>query len=148
MSALTAAVARRFEGEQEETEALVAASDIYYKGGVLVGQIGGGGYAEVPSDTAAQVALGIISGIWSDGDRVDAKTVAASSHPGVILRCGKVWLPLASVAQTDCFKLAYLLDDGTLTLTAGSKTVGYQIKKVDATNALALVDLRKPDRIA
>jgi hypothetical protein len=143
MAALTAARDVEFEGEQEEISPKVAASDIYYKGGILVYT---SGYAAAPSDAANLEVAGVESGIWEDGDRVDAKTIAASTYTRQKLRRGKVWIPVENCAQTDVGVIHYVLDDSTMTKTASSKTVGY--RALDFKTGKLLFDFRNPDRIA
>lgn len=144
--ALSAPAYRKFHGHQDEISAPVAASDTYYLGAILA--FNATGYATVPSGAAAEFMAGIVTGEYEGGDSEDEKVVGASENPRAILRRGKVWLPLASVATTDRGEIAYVSDDDTLTQTAGTKTVGYVILDVDTTNDLALIDLRVPDRIA
>jgi hypothetical protein len=146
MAALSAKTTRKFEGIQEEINPKVAASDTYYKGAILC--YDSDGYVAVPTDTAALFPAGIVAGEFEDGVRDDAYVVGSGENPRAKLYRGKVWLPLASVAQTDCGELAYISDDNTLTQTAGSKTVAFLILDVDTDNDLALIDLRVPDRIA
>jgi hypothetical protein len=140
MAALSAATYRKFHGHQDEISAPVGASDTYYLGAVLT--FAADGYASVPTDAASLFPAGVVIGDYEDGDKTDAKVVGSSEHPRAILRRGKVWLPLASVAETDRGEVAYLADDNTLTQTAGSKTVQLVILDVDTDNDLALVDLR------
>lgn len=146
MAALAAATLRKFHGQQDEISPKLAASDTYYQGAVLC--FNSDGYAAVPSDAAALWPAGIVSGIYEDGSRDNAKVVGSGETPRAILYRGKVWLPLGSAAQTDVGEIAYILDDGTLTQTAGSKTVGFVILDVDAAAGLVLIDLRVADRIA
>lgn len=146
MAALSAATTRKFEGVPEEISAKVTGNDTYYKGAILC--FDSNGYAGVPSDSAALFPAGIVSGNYEDGVRDNAYAVASGSHPRATLYRGKVWLPLASIAQTDVGEICYVSDDNTLTQTAGSKTVGFVILDADTTNDLALIDLRVPDRIA
>jgi len=147
MAALSAATNRKYHGQQDEISAPVAASDTYYRGAVLA--LDANGYASVPTDAAALFIAGVVTGEWEDGDKTEAKVVGSGETPRAVLRRGKVWLPFASVAVSDRGEIAYVADDaGTLTQSAGSKTVGYVILDVDTTNDLALVDLRVPDRIA
>lgn len=144
--ALSAPTLRKYHGHQDEISVPLAESDTYYRGAVLA--FDGDGYAAVPGDDAASFIAGVVTGEFEDGDKTDEKVVGSGDHPRAILRRGKVWLPLSSVAETDRGEIAYVSDDDTLTQTAGSKTVGYVILDVDTDNDLALVDLRVPDRIA
>lgn len=146
MAALTAPTTRKYHGQQDEISAPLGDSDTYYRGAVLT--FDGDGYASVPTNAAAAFPAGVVTGEFEDGDKTDEKVVGASEHPRAILRRGKVWLPLASVAETDRGEIAYIADDNTLTQTAGNKTVGFVILDVDTANDLALIDLRVPDRIA
>lgn len=144
MAALTAARQLEFVGAQEEISPKVAASDVYYKGALLV--FDADGYAAAPSDTAALFPAGIVTGIYDDGDRSDAKSVGSSDHPRARLLRGKVWLPFSGAAQADVGEIFYIADDGTLTQTAGSKTVG--LVALDFKTGYLLFDLRYADRIA
>ena len=144
--ALSAPTTRKYHGHQDEISAPLKASDTYYRGAVVA--FDGNGFAAVPGDTAATFAAGVVTGEFEGGDKTDTKVVGSGETPRAILRRGKVWLPLASVAETDRGEIAYISDDDTLTQTAGSKTVGYVILDVDTDAELALVDLRVPDRIA
>lgn len=141
MAALTAGVTRKYEGQQEEISPKVAASDTYYRGAILC--YNSDGFAAVPSDTAALFPAGIVIGEYEGGVSEEAYEVGAASNPRAVLRRGKVWLPLASAAQTDVGELVYILDDGTLTQTAGSKTVAAPILDVDVSAGLVLVDIRQ-----
>lgn len=144
--ALSAATTRSFDGAPEYINAKVAASDTYYRGAILT--FDSDGFAAVPTDGAAQFGAGVVTGKFEDGVSDYAYEVGSGENPRAELARGRVWLPLASVAQTDVGEIAYISDDDTLTQTAGTKTVGYVILDVDTTNELALIDLRVPDRIA
>jgi len=140
MAALDAATTRKFVGQQEEISPKVAASDIYYRGAILC--FDASGYAAVPSDAAAIFPAGVVSGQYEKGVRDYAYSVGASEYPRAVLYRGKVWLPLASAAQTDVGAYAYIADDNSLTLTAGLKTAVLVVLDVDVASGLALVDLR------
>lgn len=143
MSDLTAPRTLEFVGVQEEMAPRVAASDTYYKGGVLVFT---SGYAAAPTDAANLEVAGILSGDYGDGFRDNALVVASGSTPRARLFKGKVWLPVSGAAQTDVGVIHYVADDQTMTKTAGSKTVGY--RALDFKTGYLLFDLRAPDRIA
>lgn len=143
MAALTAAITREFAEEQEEWSPRVGASDTYYKGAVLVFN---SGYAVVPTDAANLEVAGIVAGVYSDGDRTDAKVCGASDTPRALLKRGKVWMPVSGAAQTDVGTIHYVADDATMTKTAGSKTVGY--RAIDFKTGYLMFDFDQPDRIA
>ena len=142
--ALSAAITREFEGVYEVIEPKAAASDIYYKGAILC--YDSNGYVAVPSDTAALAVAGIYSGKAEDGVNDNAYSVAASTYPRLALIRGKTWMPYSSAAQARCGEIFYVSDDGTMTQTAGSKTVGYYA--LDFKTGYMLFDFRVPDRIA
>lgn len=146
MAALSAPTQRKYHGQQDEISPKVADDDTYYNGAILT--FNSDGFAAVPTDGAAQFPAGIVTGRFEAGVSDDAYEVGSGENPRAILRRGKVWLPLASVAQTDVGEIAYIADDNTLTQTAGTKTVGFVILDVDTDADLALIDLRVPDRIA
>ena len=143
MAALTAPRELEYHGEQEQISPKVAASDTYYKGAIL---IGASGYAAAPSDAANAAVLGIVTGVYEGGVRDDALVCGASDTPRAILNRGLVWVPVSGCAITDVDVIHYVLDDATMTKTAGSKTVGY--RALDFKTGYLLFDFRCPDRIA
>ncbi len=143
MSTLTAPRTLEFVGAQDEISPKLAASDTYYKG-MLLCTISG--YAADPTDTAALFIAGIVTGDFEGGVRDDAYVVAAATYPRARLLRGKVWLPFSGAAQTDVGLVFYVADSGTLTKTAGSKTVG--LVALDFKAGYLLFDLRQYDRIA
>lgn len=142
--ALTAKRELEFVGSQDELDLLLADSDTYYKGGLLI--VDADGKAGVPSDTAALIAIGINTGIYSDGDRVDAKVIGASNAIKAVFKRGKVWLAFSGAAQSDVGEFFYISADDTLTQTAGSKTVA--LTALGFKTGYLLFDLRVYDRIA
>lgn len=144
MAALTAPRVLEFQGQQEEISPKLAASDTYYKGGLLC--FDANGYAAAPTDAAALFPAGILTGFYEGGERDDAFVVAAATYPRAVLKRGKVWLPFSGAAQADVGEIFYIADDGTLTQTAGSKTVG--LVALDFKTGYLLFDLRYADRIA
>lgn len=141
--ALSAARIVEFEGVQQERSCLVGDDDTFYKGAMLVLN---GGYAVVPTDAANLEVAGIVSGVYDGGVRDNALVVAASAHPRAKLFKGCAWMPISGCAQTDVGTIHYAADDGTMTKTAGSKTVGY--RALDFKTGYLLFDFRQPDRIA
>jgi hypothetical protein len=139
MAALSAPTTRKFEGPTNQISPRVAASDTYYRGAILC--FAASGLAAVPTDAAALFPAGIVTGEFEGGERDYSKVVGSGETPRAVLDRGKVWLPLASAAQTDVGEYAYIADDGTLTQTAGTKTVVLVILDVDIDNGLVLVDL-------
>ncbi len=142
--ALTAERKLEYRGQQDELDLLFADSDIYYAGGLYI--IDADGKAAVPSDTADLVPMGIFTGETDDGDRVDAKTIAATNTLKGKFRRGKVWLAFSGAAQSDVGEIFYISADDTLTQTAGSKTVG--LRAIGFKTGFMLFDLKFYDRIA
>ena len=142
--ALSAAIDREFVGVQDVISPKVTGNDTYYKGAILC--YDADGYAGVPSDTAALFPAGIVTGEYEGGVKDYAYAVASGAHPRAVLRRGLVWLPFATAAQSDVGELFYISDDGTLTQTAGSKTVA--LVALDFKTGSLLFDLRTADRIA
>lgn len=142
--ALSAARFLEFEGQPEYIEPKCGGNDTFYRGAVLI--FDANGYVSVPTDAAALFAAGVFTGKAEGGVSDDAYAVASGSYPRLRLARGKVWLPFSGAAQSDVGEIFYLSDDGTLTQTAGSKTVGYVA--LDFKAGYLLFDLRVPDRIA
>lgn len=142
--ALSASRELTYKGNQDEIDILLADSDIYYKGALLI--VDADGKAAVPSDTADLIPAGILTGKYSDGDSVDAKTIGASNTVKGVFKRGKVWLPFSGAAQSDVGEIFYISADDTLTQTAGSKTVG--IRAIGFKTGYLLFDLKFYDRIA
>lgn len=142
--ALTADRKLTYRGDQDEIDLLFADSDIYYAGGLYI--VDADGKAAVPSDTASLIPMGIFTGITDDGDRVDAKTIAASNTIKGTFKRGLVWLPFSGAAQSDVGEYFYISADDTLTQTAGSKTVA--LTAIGFKTGYLLFDLRNYDRIA
>lgn len=141
--ALSAKVLREFVGEQDEISVLLKSSEMYYAGGILVNDTGEGA---IPPDVAEnQGILGILTGAYSDGDRVDAKWIGASNTVKAIVKRGKVWLPHTGAAQTDVGKLFTPKDDNEMTdvpTTGGKRYIGYMA--LDFKAGYLLFDLRAP----
>ena len=142
--ALTARRTIEFKGQQDELDLLFADSDIYYPGGLYI--VDADGKAAVPSDTASLIPIGLFTGETDDGDRSDAKTIAASNTLKGKFKRGKVWLPFSGAAQSDVGEYFYISADDTLTQTAGSKTVA--LTAIGFKTGYLLFDLRVYDRIA
>lgn len=142
--ALTAKRTLEYRGAQDIIDLLFADSDIYYPGGLYI--VDANGKAAVPSDTADLIPIGIFTGETDDGDRSDAKTIAASNTIKGVFKRGKVWLAFSGAAQSDVGEIFYISADDTLTQTAGSKTVG--LRAIGFKTGYLLFDLRFYDRIA
>jgi hypothetical protein len=143
MANLSAPRELEFVGSQDEISPKVAASVTYYKGGLLT--FDANGFANKPTDAAAQFPAGLVCGDFEEGVRDDAYAVGSTAVRARLKR-GKVWLPFSGAAQTNVGEVFYIADDSTLTQTAGSKTVG--LIALDFKTGFLLVDLRKYDRIA
>lgn len=142
--ALTAARFLEFEGQPEFIEPKCAGNDTFYRGAILV--FDANGYANVPSDAANLSVAGVYTGKAEGGISDDAYAVASGSYPRLKLARGKTWVPVTGCAQSDVDEIWYVSDDGTMTQTAGSKTVGY--RALDFKTGYLLFDFRVPDRIA
>lgn len=142
--ALTAAVRREFVGEQDEISVHLADSDTYYAGGILVETSGEGSF--VASEDEDQPILGILTGEYSDGDRVDAKEIGSSNTVKAVVKRGKVWLPHGSAAQTDVGALFVPDSDNSMAdvpTTANKRYIAYMALDYDSDKGL-LFDLRNP----
>ena len=142
--ALTARRTLEYKGQQDVIDLLFADSDIYYPGGLYI--VDADGKAAVASDTGDLIPIGIFTGETDDGDRSDAKTIAASNTIKGVFKRGKVWLAFSGAAQSDVGEIFYIDSDNTLTQTAGSKTVG--LRAIGFKTGYLLFDLRFYDRIA
>jgi hypothetical protein len=136
--ALSAARKLEFQGEPEEIDVQVAGNDTYYEGALLIAD--SDGYAAVPTDAAGLIPLGIVAGKYEGGISDSAYAVASGAHPKAKLLRGKVWLPFSG-AQSDVGENFYLADDGTITQTAGSKTV--ILRPIGFKTGHLLFDLRQ-----
>lgn len=144
MASLTAKRSMEYRGDADFIDLLFADSDTYYAGGLYV--VDANGAAAAPTDTADLIPIGIFTGTSDDGDRVDAKVIGASNAIKGEFRRGMTWLPFSGAAQSDVGEIFYILDDGTLTQTAGTKTVG--IRAIGFKTGYLLFDLKFYDRIA
>jgi hypothetical protein len=142
MADITAPRGVNFEGTPRRISGVGAAATVLIRGMILV--VNSSGYLVAPTDAAGLKAKGIFTGEVEGKGKNETYTTGAAETPRIECHTGPVWLPLASVAQTQDGEYAYLADSGNLTLTAGSKTFKYLIEDVDVVNALALVDLTKP----
>lgn len=142
--ALTGKRELEYVGDQDVLPLLLADSDTYYAGGLLI--VDANGAAGVPSDTASLIIMGINTGKYDDGDSVDAKVIGGSNTVKATFKRGKVWLPFSGAAQSDVGEYFYVSADDTLTQTAGSKTVA--LTALGFKTGHLLFDLRAYDRIA
>lgn len=142
--ALSAKRTLEFEGPAEYIEPKAAASDTYYRGAILT--FNTDGYAAVPSDGAAQYPAGIVMGQAEGGVRDYAYEVGSGENPRLRLYRGRVWIPFSGAAQTDVGELVYIADDETVTQTAGSKTIAFQV--LDFKTGYVLIDLRAPIKVS
>ena len=141
--ALTARVIREFVGEQDEDNVLLADSDIYYAGGIVCNSSGKA--ANIAAVAESQFALGILTGEYDDGDRVEAKTIGSSNTIRAKVKRGKVWLPHGSAAITDVGGLFTPDTDNSLAdvpSTANKRYYGYIA--LNFKTGYVLVDLRNP----
>lgn len=122
-----------------QTALEAAGNDTYYKGAMLVANADG--YADVPSDAAALMPVGVYTGKAEDGVLDDAYAVANGEHPKLVLEQGPVWIPKGDAAQTDV-GLFYLAGDDTLTGTKGSKT--WAVRCIAWKTGYVLIDFGAP----
>lgn len=143
MADLTAPTVIEFEGQPEKLFVPFVGNLTAYRGMMLVLNAG---YGEKPSDTAVRYAAGIYSGKAQDGIVDYAYAVANGAHPMLELFRGLCWIPVSGSAQTDVGVYHYLADSGTLTKTAGSKTIGYVA--LGYRNGKILIDMRHGIKVA
>lgn len=139
--ALTAKVTRTYKGQQDVIDILLTDSDIYYAGGIMAAV---SGKAAVAATAEIQQILGILTGEYDDGDRVDAKVIGSSNTIKAVLKRGKVWLPHTSPAQTDIGKIFVNSSDDAMVdapATANTTYYGYECIGYDSSMGL-LFDLR------
>ena len=140
--ALTAKVAREYVGECDEISGVFADSDIYYAGGILA--FSSGKLTNAATATTQAIA-GIFTGVCSDGDRVDAKTISTSNTVKGVVKRGKVWLPHSGAAQTDVGGFFVNSNDDAMVdapATAAAEYVAYMA--LDFKTGYLLFDLRAP----
>jgi hypothetical protein len=141
---LSAARLLEFVGGQEELKIKLTASLTYYKGAMIVLKPTTG-YGALPTDTAAEEAVGVLTGFYENGVRDDAYAPGAVNVDAIVKR-GKVWLAVSGCAQTDVGKIYYPSDDNTMTTTAGTKTVG--LRALAFKTGFLLFDLRNSIKVA
>ena len=96
----------RTSGLTEVLHAKLTASLTVFKGSIVALA---SGLVVKAADTAGYTPFGVMK----------AGCVSASGeNPDVEVETGKIWLPLATAAQTDYGKYVYASDDGTITTTA------------------------------
>lgn len=141
--ALSAKRELEFVGTQDQISVHLKDSDTYYAGGILVNDTGEGAVASAVAED--QGILGILTGEYDDGDRVDAKVIGASNTVKAIVKRGKVWLPHTGAAQTDVGGLFTPADDEEMDpvpSTATKRYIGYQA--LDFKTGYLLFDVRAP----
>lgn len=142
--ALTARVTRTFVGDQDTFDVQLADSDIYYAGGIVCNSSGKAAF--ISEGAEKQMALGILTGEYDDGDRVDAKTIGSSNTIKARIKRGKVWLPHSGAAVTDIGGLFTPDSDNSMAdvpSTAKKRYYGYICIGYDSSLGL-LFDLRNP----
>lgn len=143
--ALSAPAYRKFHGHQDEITSVLAASDTYYMGGIIVAN--GSGEGAVASAIAEnQTILGILTDQYAGGERVDELTLGSGENKTAVLRRGKVWLSHTGAAQTDVGGIFVPSDDDTMDdvpATAAKRYIGYVALEYDSGKGL-LFDLRAP----
>jgi hypothetical protein len=90
--------------------------------------------------------LGILTGEYSDGDRMDAKVIGSSNTVKAVVKRGKVWLPHSSAAQSDVGALFVPDSDNSMAdvpTTATKRYYAYVALDFDSSKGL-LFDLRNP----
>ena len=140
--ALTARVAREFEGNQDEISGVFADSDTYYAGAILAYS---GGKLAVAATAESQAIAGIFTGICDDGDRVDAKVISTSNTVKGVVKRGKVWLPHTGAAITDVGKLfVNSSDDAMVDAPATATNQYFAYMALEFKTGYLLFDLRCP----
>jgi len=125
-------------GRTEILHGKVTESDIYYKGAMVVIDPTTG-LVKVPTDVANERAIGVIK----------AQVVApAGENPDCEIERGKIWIPLASGAQTDVDDFVYATADDTIAKTATNadpcgRVVDYKLWGNSTTDKRLLVDFRQ-----
>ena len=127
------------QGQTNILEYPSAGNDIYYQGALMVSSAAG--YADVPSDAAALIPLGVYTG--RQGQEF---SVASGAHDTIEIEEGYVWVPFSGAAQTDVGEVFYLADDSTVTKTIGSKTWGIMCKGFKT--GYVRLDFAKPIKMA
>jgi hypothetical protein len=137
MAALTASAIRdTVRGSTIRIAGRAAASLTFYRGAWLV--IDGGDLA-LPTDAAGKVPVGYYTGHGVEpGD--ESITTGASGLPTIEFEQGLIWAPFSGAAQSDVGLLFYLADSGTVTKTAGSKTIA--VRAVGFRTGEVLLDFR------
>ena len=141
--ALTARVTRSYVGQQDELDFLLADSDTYYAGGIVCNSSGKA--AHIAAIAESQAILGILTGEYDDGDRVDAKVIGASNTVRGVVKRGKIWLPHSGATIADVGALFTADSDNSLDgvpATANKRYIGYIC--IGFKSGLLLVDLRNP----
>jgi len=143
MAALSAAVKRDFVGNQDEIPVLLADSDTYYEGAIIVAASGKGAVASAAADK--QPILGILTTFFSNGDRSGAEVIGSSNTIKGVVKRGKVWLPHASAAQTDVGGLFVPSNDNDMADVPTTATKRYYAyMALDFKTGYLLFDLRSP----
>jgi hypothetical protein len=131
--ALTADRNYETSGLTEKLRVLLTASDIYYKGAIVV-FTAAGGLAIVASDTAA---LGKLAGVM-----VKHVEPGAATDVYAEIEVGKIWIPFSGAAQADVGDYVYATADDTIAKTAtNSDPIGLIVDV--RVGVAALVDFRK-----
>src|SRR5512140_1278265 len=138
MANLTAKRSLEWVGEVDIIAPRCAASSTFYKGGLLT--FSAAGFADKPTDAAAQYVAGIVAGQYEGGSRDDAFVTLSGETPRIRLFRGMVWLPFSGAAQTNVGEVFYVADGQTLTQTAGSKTI--KLIAIDYKPGFLLFDIR------
>lgn len=142
--ALSARVAREFVGDQDVLAFQLADSDTYYAGGIVCNSSGKAAFISAVAEK--QAILGVLTGEYDDGDRVDEKVIGSSNTVKAVVKRGKVWLPHGSHAVTDVGKFFTPDSDNSMAdvpTTVTKRYIGYMCIGYDTSKGL-LFDLRAP----
>ncbi|MCK4814359.1 hypothetical protein KA005_01200 [bacterium] len=142
--ALTAKVTRTYVGQQDSLPFVLADSDTYYAGGIVCNSSGKAAFISAVAEN--QSILGILTGEYDDGDRVDAKVIGASNTVKAVTKRGKIWLPHSGAAITDIGLFFTPDSDNSMDAvpaTAAKRYIGYECIGYDSSLGL-LFDLRVP----
>ncbi len=116
-----------------------AGNDTYYEGALIA--VDADGYANVPSDAATAIPVGVYSGRQGGAFEVDD-----GDHDEIEIERGLLWIPFAEAEQSDVGELFYMSDDEDVTQTAGSKA--YAVMCVGYKSGYVLLDFSHIIKVA
>lgn len=136
--AITASRQLETQGDIARIPGVLKASTTFYSGQLVVVD---GGYFSPPTDAAGKLPIGILDRQAFEPGAESLVTPATGMPTGVVIR-GRVWVPFTGAAQTDVGLKFYFADNGDVTKTAGTKTIG--VYCVGFKAGYVLLDLNAP----